>query len=443
MKCEKKYFGTDGIRGRVGGELINPALVLKLGWAAGKVLGGNGRGKVLVGKDTRLSGYMLESALEAGLTAAGMDTHLLGPMPTPAIAYLTRALRAKAGIVISASHNAYQDNGIKFFDHEGKKLPDELELAIEAEIEKPMTLVSSNRLGRAKRIKDAPGRYIEFCKGTIPFGMNFSGMRFVIDCAHGATYHIAPNVFRELGADVVELATRPNGMNINQRCGATYTHDLQKAVVDAEADLGIAFDGDGDRVIMVDAKGEVVDGDEMLFIMAKDYLERGCLGGGVVGTVMSNFGFEMALKAMNIPFQRASVGDRYVLQSLQKAGWILGGEASGHIVNLNLTTTGDGIVSALQVLQAIDRLQKPLHELKSELTKFPQSLINVTTAQPNDFIVDVPLQKIVAEVEKSLGEHGRVLLRASGTEPVIRVMVEGKDKSQVEKFAQQIANEIK
>lgn len=443
MAIEKKYFGTDGIRGQVGEALINPEFVLKLGWAAGQVLGSHHGGKVLIGKDTRISGYMLESALEAGLSASGMDIHLLGPMPTPAIAYLTRTLRAQAGIVISASHNNYHDNGIKFFSHEGKKLPDELELAIEAQLGNPMTIVESAKLGKAVRVVDAPGRYIEFCKSTFPTTMNLNNLKIVVDCAQGATYHVAPSVFRELGAEVVKIGIHPDGFNINSNCGSTCPERIQKTVLEEHADIGIAFDGDGDRVLMVDHQGEIVDGDELLYIMAKNGLKQKIFQGGIVGTVMSNLGFEQALTKIGVPFKRSQVGDRYVMEELLRTGWALGGESSGHIVNLNLTSTGDGIISALQVLRAICDTDKTLHELKSGMSKFPQILINVPVVKPVNINDDVKIQSAVKAAEKSLGKQGRVLLRASGTEPVIRVMVEGADKSQVDSIAQELAGVVR
>lgn len=438
----KKYFGTDGIRGRVGASLINPEFAIRLGWAAGIVLGKQKGSKVLIGKDTRISGYMLESALEAGLSAAGMDIHLLGPMPTPGIAYLTRTLRAAAGVVISASHNPYYDNGIKFFSPQGFKLADELEHAIEAQLDRPMTCVESGELGKAVRIPDASGRYIEFCKSTVPHRMSLAGLKIIVDCAHGATYHVAPNVFSELGADVVKLGVHPDGFNINANCGSTKPELLQKTVLEQKADLGIAFDGDGDRILMVDHRGEVVDGDELLFIMVKDSLARNRFEGGIVGTVMTNLGLEQALQQMNIPFKRAQVGDRNVLDELKKTGWTLGGENSGHIVNLNLTTTGDGIISALQVLHALCSEEKSLAELKTRMHKFPQTLINVSINKPIKLNEQPNIQEAIQAAEKRLGNKGRLLVRASGTEPVIRVMVEGEDKDLVNTMAQELAQTI-
>lgn len=435
----RKYFGTDGIRGKVGVPPITAEFVLKLGWALGRVLRKTGPGKVLIGKDTRVSGYMFESALEAGLSAAGMDIDLLGPMPTPAIAYLTRTFRAKAGIVISASHNLFTDNGIKFFSTEGTKLSDEMEMAIEEELEKPMVTVDSAELGKALRIDDAPGRYIEFCKGTIPTNMSLSGMKIVVDCANGATYHIAPHVFSELGAEVIELSVDPDGFNINQNCGSTNPELLKKIVLSEGADVGIALDGDGDRVVMVDNRGEILDGDDLLYLIAKYYQQKKKYAGGVVGTVMSNMGLELALKKMGLPFERAKVGDRHVLSTLQKQGWILGGEPSGHIVCLEMTTTGDGIVSALQVLAAMRAAGETLHELTRDLHKFPQVIKNVVFSKENHALNHPSLEKAVKEVEMQLQGKGRVLLRPSGTEPVLRIMVEGEDSSQVNALAEKLA----
>ncbi len=442
MIHKRKYFGTDGIRGRVGDSLVNPEFVLKLGWAAGMVLSRGNGGKVLIGKDTRISGYMLESALEAGLSAAGIDIHLLGPMPTPAIAYLTRTFRAEAGIVISASHNPYYDNGIKLFSTHGTKISTALEQAIELQLEQPMSTVDSSKLGKAERVEDAAGRYIEFCKSTVPNSLNLTGMKIVVDCAQGATYHIAPHVLRELGAKVIALGVEPNGLNINAYSGSTHPDILRKRVLAEHADLGIAFDGDGDRVIMIDHKGMVVDGDELLFIIARDYKHRGLLSGGVVGTVMSNFGFEKALQNLEINLVRAPVGDRYVMEELKKQGWVLGGEPSGHIVNLGLTTTGDGIVSALQILQVMSAAGQTLHELCKGMVKTPQVLINIAVDQPQVLEHDEQVIAMVDKVKQALGDKGRVLLRASGTEPLIRVMVEGEDEERVRELAQDIANEV-
>lgn len=443
MTKKRKYFGTDGVRGRVGEGPITPDFVLKLGWAVGKVLAQKGGSKVLIGKDTRISGYMFESALEAGLSAAGVDIHLLGPMPTPAIAYLTRTLRAQAGIVISASHNPYHDNGIKFFSALGSKLPDEVELAIEEQLEQPMTIVESTKLGKASRMPDARGRYIEFCKSTVPASLSLRGMKIVVDCANGATYHVAPNVFEELGADVIEINVEPNGLNINENCGSTRPEILQKIVLAEQADLGIAFDGDGDRVIMVDAKGEVVDGDEILFIITKNKVKGDRIQQGVVGTVMSNLGLELAIRELGLDFVRAKVGDRYVLTELQQRGWQLGGETSGHIICLEATTTGDGIVAALQVLLAMHQTSKPLHELKAGMQKFPQTMINVKCANHVDLHTLPRLQQAIQNVEQKLAGNGRVLLRSSGTEPVVRVMVEGRERMRVEQLAHELATIVK
>lgn len=439
----KRFFGTDGIRGRVGEAPITPDFMLKLGWAAGKVFAtGDAHPRILIGKDTRISGYMFESALEAGLVSAGVDVVLLGPMPTPAIAYLTRTFRANAGIVISASHNPYYDNGIKFFSTEGKKLPDEAEHAIEDAIESPMVMVSSDRIGKTRKLDDARGRYIEFCKSTFPRDMSLRGMRVVLDCAHGATYWIAPRVFEELGADVVTLGASPDGLNINEKCGSTHPKALQQAVIEQRADVGIAFDGDGDRVVMVDAEGEVVDGDELLFIMALGKHRQGSLQGGVVGTLMSNFGLERALGRLGIPFKRASVGDRYVMEMLQQCGWQLGGESSGHLVSLDQTTTGDGVVSSLQVLAVLKACDQPLSALKRGMSKMPQTMINVKLPARRN-VVDLPaVQSEVAAVETILGQRGRVLLRPSGTEPLIRVMVEGEDAIEVQQLARRLADVV-
>jgi phosphoglucosamine mutase len=440
---KRKYFGTDGIRGKVGEPPITADFFLKLGWAAGQVFSKEGHNFVLVGKDTRISGYMFESALEAGLTAAGVDTHLLGPMPTPAVAYLTRTLRASAGIVISASHNPYYDNGVKFFSVQGTKLPDDIEKKIEHYIDAPMTTVDSSILGKARRIGDAAGRYIEFCKASIPTRLDFSGMKIVVDCAHGATYHIAPHVLRELGADIVVIGAEPNGLNINEGCGATKPDKLVAAVLENKADFGIALDGDGDRLVMVDHKGEVVDGDELIYIIAKSRQDLGQLSGPVVGTLMTNLGMEYGLKELGIELLRAKVGDRYVLEMLSTHKGILGGENSGHIICLDRTTTGDGIIAALQVMAEMHDSGHTLNELKSGMQKFPQVLVNVKTAKKMTPEAEVSIQKAVKGVEDKLGVKGRVLLRASGTEPLIRVMVEGEDASAVENYAQQLAEEVK
>ncbi|ARJ41434.1 phosphoglucosamine mutase [Pantoea alhagi] len=439
----RKYFGTDGIRGKVGEMPITPDFVLKLGWAAGKVLARHGSKKIIIGKDTRISGYMLESALEAGLAAAGLSAAFTGPMPTPAIAYLTRTFRAEAGIVISASHNPFEDNGIKFFSSEGTKLPDEVEEAIEQEMEKPLTCVESALLGRASRIVDAAGRYIEFCKGTFPSELNLNGLKIVVDCANGATYHIAPNVLRELGATVISLGVQPDGMNINKECGATDVRALQQRVLESKADVGLAFDGDGDRVMMVDHLGNKVDGDQILYIIAREGLRQGQLRGGVVGTLMSNMGLELALKQLGIPFARAKVGDRYVLEKLQEKGWRLGAENSGHVILLDKTTTGDGIVAGLQVLTAMARNHMTLHDLCSGMKLLPQILVNVRFSGTTDPLESAEVKAVTAEVEKTLAGRGRVLLRKSGTEPLIRVMVEGEDEAQVTALAHRIADAVK
>ncbi|GAA0795581.1 phosphoglucosamine mutase [Marinobacterium sediminicola] len=435
----RKYFGTDGIRGEVGQFPITPDFVLKLGWAAGCVFAREGRSKILIGKDTRISGYMFESALEAGLSAAGVDVLLTGPMPTPAIAYLTRTFRANAGIVISASHNVYSDNGIKFFSADGTKLPDEVERAIEAQMDLAMTTVPSAELGKARRIEDAAGRYIEFCKGTLHNRFSLKGMRIVLDCANGATYHVAPKVLSELGAEVIEIASSPDGVNINDACGATDPARLQKVVLAEKADLGVALDGDGDRIMMVDHCGEVVDGDEILFIIATALQQQGEFEGGVVGTLMSNFGLEQALKRKNIPFVRANVGDRYVIEQLHQRGWVLGGESSGHIVCGHLTTTGDGLVAALQVLKAMVDAQQDLNTLKSGMQKMPQTMINVAMPFKQDPMLHDEVQAAVQAVESELGQRGRVLLRPSGTEPVVRVMVEGEDAAEVKRLCTGLA----
>jgi len=439
----KKYFGTDGIRGRVGEQPITADFFLKLGWAAGRVFASEGHGFVLVGKDTRISGYMFESALEAGLTAAGVDTRLLGPMPTPGIAYLTRTLRAQAGIVISASHNPYYDNGVKFFSVQGTKLPDDIEQKIERYIDAPMTTVDSSKLGKAKRLVDAAGRYIEFCKASVPTRLDFSGMRIIIDCAHGATYHIAPHVFSEVGAEVVTIGTEPDGLNINDECGATKPEKLAATVLAYRADFGIALDGDGDRLIMIDHKGEIVDGDELIYIIAKARLDRGLMTGPVVGTLMTNLGMEHGLKKLGLSLLRANVGDRYVMEMLTEHSGILGGENSGHIICLDKTTTGDGIIAALQVMAEMQDSGKSLHELKSGMQKYPQILVNVKTNKKMNLDQDEIIQKTVKAIEKKLGDSGRVLLRASGTEPLIRVMVEGQQGDVVKNYAHQIADDVK
>ncbi len=439
----RKYFGTDGVRGKVGEGVITPEFALKLGWAAGKVLAKTGTRQVLIGKDTRISGYMLESALEAGLSAAGLNAGLMGPMPTPAVAYLTRTFRAEAGIVISASHNPYYDNGIKFFSSEGTKLDDSIELAIEAELDKPLTCAESMLLGRARRIDDAAGRYIEYCKGTFPSQDNLQGLKIVVDCANGATYHIAPAVLRELGAEVIAMGCEPNGLNINDKVGATAPQALAERVVQEGADLGLALDGDGDRIIMVDDSGYVVDGDEILYIIARDNLRKGQLRGGVVGTQMANLGLEKALNTLGIPFARSKVGDRYVVEMMHEKGWRLGGENSGHIIALDHMTTGDAIVAGLQVLKAMVESNMSLRQLRQGMTKFPQILVNVRFQGESDPLQHQDVKTAVAEVEAELADRGRVLLRKSGTEPLIRVMVEGEDGDQVNSLAHKIADAVK
>lgn len=439
----RKYFGTDGIRGHVGERLINPEFMMKLGWAVGRVMTNGERKTVVIGKDTRVSGYMIESALEAGLSAAGVDVRLLGPMPTPAIAYLTQTLRAHAGIVISASHNPFEDNGIKFFSADGMKLDDTIEQAIEAELEKPLTCVASHALGKAVRINDAPGRYIEFCKSSIPSLSRLNGLKIVVDCANGATYHIAPKVFSELGADVISVADEPDGFNINQNCGSTAPELLSKTVLAHKADVGIALDGDGDRVIMVDSMGNIVNGDQLLYIIAQDRKLKNLLPGGVVGTIMSNLGLEIALKKSGIHFTRSKVGDRYVLETLQKKHWRIGGESSGHIVCLDKTTTGDGIIAALQVLSAMIKQHKSLQALLEGMYLFPQRLINIRTSKAKVLLNAPKVTALVQEAEAILKNHGRVLLRCSGTEPLLRVMVEGEDMQQVETIAANLADKIR
>jgi phosphoglucosamine mutase len=436
----RKYFGTDGIRGRVGQFPITPDFMLRLGWAAGMAFRKHGACRVLVGKDTRISGYMFESALEAGLSAAGADVMLLGPMPTPAIAYLTRTFHADAGIVISASHNPHYDNGIKFFSGQGTKLPDEIELMIEELIDAPMTVAESAKLGKVSRINDAAGRYIEFCKSSVPTGTSFAGMKVVVDCAHGATYKIAPNVFRELGAQVVVLAAQPDGLNINDRCGSTHLEGLQATVVAESADIGIAFDGDGDRVLMVDHTGATVDGDELLYIIARDLHGRQKLQGGVVGTLMSNLGLELALADLDIPFLRAKVGDRYVLAELQANDWKLGGENSGHLVCGQYVTTGDAVVAALQVMMALRRSEQSLAVARRGVRKMPQVLVNVRYAGGLDPVTHPTVQEACNRVTKQMAGKGRVLLRKSGTEPLVRVMVEGDEEARVRAYAEELAS---
>lgn len=441
----KKYFGTDGIRGKVGEYPITPEFVMRLGYAAGRVFVGlqgnlakDAHPTVLIGKDPRISGYMLEAALEAGLTAAGVNALMTGPMPTPAIAYLTRALRAQAGIVISASHNPFYDNGIKFFSSAGEKLGDEVEHAIESELDKPMQVMESAQLGKAKRIDDAAGRYIEFCKSTFPNDMDLRGLKIVLDCANGATYKVAPPVFHELGAEVIAIGDQPNGLNINLNVGSTHPEALQKAVVEHQADLGIAFDGDGDRVLMVAANGEILDGDQLLYIIALGLYAKGKLKGGIAGTLMTNLALEHALQKHQIPFGRANVGDRYVLELLKEKNWQLGGENSGHILTLDKHTSGDAIIAALQVLHALKQSGKTLEQMGEEIPLYPQVLINVTTKQKLD--LQLPeIQAAVKQAETDLADAGRVLLRASGTEPKIRVMVEGQDAELVQRLAKSIS----
>ncbi len=439
----RRYFGTDGIRGRVGQSPMTAEFVMKLGWAAGKVLSREGKGHVVIGKDTRISGYIFEAALEAGLAAAGLDVTLMGPMPTPAVAYMTQAQRATAGIVISASHNPYYDDGVKFFNCDGFKLPDSTELEIEAMMDKPMEMVESRDLGKVYRMEDSRARYIEFCKNSIPFRTSLKGMKIVLDCAHGATYHVAPSVFRELGAEVFEMGVSPNGLNINKDCGALHPDAMRALVLEHQADVGIAFDGDGDRLMMMDATGEVMDGDEILFVIAKSQLVSGGLGGGVVGTLMSNLGLEHALKTQGVPFERANVGDRYVMEKLQTNGWFIGGENSGHIIALNQTTTGDGIIAALQVLNWMVVKDLTLAEARMGMNKYPQIMVNVPLTHKLNTDDFPQVQQAVEQAEQELAGKGRVLLRPSGTEPLIRVMVEGQDERQVDTLAHQIAEVVK
>ncbi|WP_288330514.1 phosphoglucosamine mutase [uncultured Haemophilus sp.] len=441
--ANRKYFGTDGVRGKVGTYPITPDFALKLGWAAGKVLASQGSRTVLIGKDTRISGYMLESALEAGLAAAGLTAAFTGPMPTPAVAYLTRTFRLEAGIVISASHNPYYDNGIKFFSSQGTKLPDDIEEAIEAMLDQPMDCVESADLGKASRISDAAGRYIEFCKSTFPAHLGLDSYKIVVDCANGATYHIAPNVLRELGAEVIEIGTDPNGININEKCGATDVKALQEKVLETKADVGLAYDGDGDRIMMVDHLGNKVDGDQILFIIAREALRSGQLKGGVVGTLMSNISLEIALKMLGVPFVRANVGDRYVLEKMVEHGWTLGGENSGHIIIADKNTTGDGIIASLAVLSAMVQHRLSLNELASAVKLFPQVLINVRFAGGANPLESEAVKAVAADVEKRLEGKGRILLRKSGTEPLIRVMVECEDGTLAKQCAEEIAEAVK
>lgn len=438
----RKYFGTDGIRGEIGKAPMTPDFVLKLGWAAGKVLAAQGSSLVVIGKDTRISGYMLESALEAGLVAAGVNIRLLGPMPTPAVAYLTRTFRASAGVVISASHNPFQDNGVKFFSSEGTKLSNETELKIEEYLDKDLVTVSSEKLGKVERVDDAAGRYIEFCKRSVPNHMTFEGLRIVVDCANGATYHVSPDVFTELGADVVKIAAGPDGFNINRNCGATSLAFLQKSVKKYGADLGVALDGDGDRLMMVDHNGEVVDGDEILAIIAAYRHQEKTLGEHVVGTLMSNLGLEKAITGMGLNFHRANVGDRYVMEILRQTGGLLGGESSGHIIVRDRIATGDGTVAALQVLHAMVETGKSLSDLKQVMVKYPQTLINVQIKSKIDLDNAIGIKDAVKLAEAEMGNRGRVLLRASGTEPLIRVMVEAEDSKESQKYAEAIAEVV-
>ncbi|MCW5625253.1 MAG: phosphoglucosamine mutase [Burkholderiales bacterium] len=448
MTTKRRFFGTDGIRGKVGESPITPEFVLHLGYAAGEVLAGearpgNSHAAVLIGKDTRISGYMLESVLQAGLAAAGVDVLLAGPMPTPAVAYLTRALRLSAGIVISASHNPFDDNGIKFFGHNGQKLPDDVELAIEARLDHPVRCMPSAQLGKARRVEDAAGRYIEFCKATFPVDLDLRGRRIVVDCANGAGYHVAGHVFHELGADVVTVANQPDGLNINAGCGATKPKFLSEQVVTHGAELGIALDGDGDRLIMADGNGRIYDGDELLYLIARHRRSAGQLAGGVAGTLMTNLGMEQALGRLDIPMGRAAVGDRYVLEMLQAKGWILGGENSGHIVCLDRHSTGDGIISALQVLSALAAAGETMAEGTADLRLFPQILVNVPVQRGFDFRTHDGVKGAVADAEATLGSRGRILLRPSGTEPVLRVMVEGEQEAEVRALANGLADVIR
>lgn len=445
----KKYFGTDGIRGRVGKDPITPQFIMHLGYAAGKVLAASDwhlkedeRPTVLIGKDTRISGYMIESALQAGLSAAGVDVFLSGPMPTPAIAYLIRALRLQAGIVISASHNLFEDNGVKFFSAMGNKLPDEMEHKIEAGLNAPIETLPSEKLGKVQRLKDASGRYIEFCKSSFPYHLDLRGLRIVVDCAHGATYHIAGHVMHELGADVITIGAQPNGLNINLECGATHCSTLQQVVKEHHADLGIALDGDGDRVMMVDKQGRLYEGDQLIYIIAKHRKQRKVLTGGVVGTQMTNLAIENRFKKLNIPFLRTNVGDRYILELLREKGWHLGGENSGHIICMDRHTTGDGIISALQVLHALRDTKKTLAEFMRDVSLYPQRLINVKTPKSFNFMHNQSVKMACEKAETDLNDKGRILIRASGTEPLIRVMVEGESKKKVDYWAEHIAEAI-
>ena len=440
----QKHFGTDGIRGRVGQNKITPEFCLRLSWAIGKVFGRqDGRPHIVIGKDTRISGYMLESVLQSGFISAGADVSLLGPIPTPAIAYLTRTVSADVGVVISASHNPFYDNGIKLFDGAGNKLDDALERQIEEMIEAPMVCEDSKHLGRAKRITDASGRYVEFCKNSAPKGFGLRGVKIVLDCAHGATYQVAPQVFAELGADVVTIAADPDGFNINRNCGSTHPEQLQQRVIEEAADIGIAFDGDGDRLVVVDAMGKLLDGDHLLYVITQNRLAREVMDGGVVGTVMSNLGLEHALKDLSVPFLRAPVGDRHIMEALHQRQWILGGEPSGHILTLDLCSTGDAIVAGLQVLLAMQDADVSLHDLASQLSKAPQVLVNVVMDSPAEVSCHPQMLKITAKYEQGLGDRGRILVRPSGTEPLLRIMVEGEDESEVARIADDLAAHAK
>ncbi|MFA5626705.1 MAG: phosphoglucosamine mutase [Thiohalomonadaceae bacterium] len=439
----RNYFGTDGIRGKVGQFPITPEFMLKLGWAAGRVLSADRHaGAAVLGRDTRISGEMFSSALAAGLAAAGLDSHLVGVIPTPAVACLTRTMQATVGIVITASHNSYEDNGIKFFSADGSKLPDEIELAIEAALDEPLTLVASAKLGKMQQVVDASRRYIESCKQTFPEGLSLNGLKIVVDCAHGATWSVAPQVLHELGAEAVSIGDQPNGLNINLACGSTQPAELQSTVLAQHADLGIAFDGDGDRVIMVDQQGELLDGDELLFIIAMARHRQAGVA-GVVGTLMSNLGMEHALRQAGIGFVRAKVGDRYVIEQMNALGWPLGGESSGHIICRDHVTTGDGIVAALQVLAAMVQSGQNLRALKGGMRKYPQQMINVSLPSGFDVMTSASIQAAVCVAETALGQRGRVLLRPSGTEPVVRVMVEGEDLAQVETIVAELAESVR
>jgi len=441
---EKKYFGTDGIRGKVGQWPITADFMLKLGRAAGKVLtDADGKATVVIGKDTRISGYMFESALEAGLLAAGADVRLLGPMPTPAVAWLTQHLNATAGIVISASHNPYYDNGIKFFSAKGEKLDDAIELAIEQELDAPFSTVSSEHIGKAMRIDDAPFHYTRFCKSTLPAGFTLNGLKLVVDCAHGANYQIAPRLFAELGAEVIALGNRPNGLNINENCGSTKLSLLAQTVVERQANLGIAFDGDGDRLMMVDHTGRIVDGDELVYILANDGFQHGKIRGPIVGTLMSNFGLERSIKELGLPFLRAKVGDRYVMQMLKDHNGVLGGETSGHILNLQCSTTGDGLINALHILEIIQRTEKSLVELGSSLKKIPQTTVNIPTTGGKALMTHLTVKSALEKVEQELNGLGRVVLRPSGTEPIVRITVEAEDSLLVERLVGQLSEAVK